>query len=142
MIPYLNRDQREQLLILTMLIPLVDELLKHDKFKPAQKYIKTGRTYLHKGWGEIRDRIDQKEFLKLIRLSEQSKLVLQAKTNPAKDEVIVNMEDLYDLGAAAIGNECTGCVKHDWRTCKSRELLSRLSIPGAQELTSDCEYRQ
>lgn len=142
MITHLNQEQREQLLLLTMLIPMTDELVKHEKFTVARKFLRTGRTFLHKGWGEIRGQLDQKEFLKLIRLQEQSKLVLKAKTNPEKDQVIVNMEDLYDLASAAIGKECSGCVKHDWRTCKLRELMSNLTIPETQERSSDCQYRQ
>lgn len=142
MISYLNQEDREQTLLLTLGIGIAEELIKKDKFKVARKHLKTGRYFLYRAWRDISGNLEKSDFKKLIRLQENHKVILQAKTHPTKDQAIVNLEDLYDLAEAAMGNACVGCQKHDWKTCSLRDKLEAINIPAAQEMISDCEYRQ
>lgn len=142
MIPYLKQDDREQILLMSLGIGIAEEMIKKEKFKVARKHLKTGRYFLHRAWKDISTNLEKDDFKRLVRLQQDHKVILKAKANPAKDEVVVNLEALFDLAGIAMGNTCADCNKNDWKSCIIREKLNQCNIPAAQERVSDCEYRQ
>lgn len=142
MIPYLKQEDREQILLVALGIGIADEMIKKEKFKVARSHLKTGRYFLNRAWKDISSNLEKDDFKKLVRLQQDHKVIIKAKTNPEKDEAIVNLEALFDLAGIAMGNTCTDCQINEWKMCNIREKLSRCNIPAAQERISDCEYRQ
>lgn len=141
-IPYLNRDQQEQLLLLTLNIVTFEELAGHDKFKFAKGDLLRARSFGKRAYDAIKKRLDQKDLKKVDKLAGQSKLVIKSKAAPEKDQAIIDVTLLQDLTAYAIGNNCRGCERHDWKKCYLRALLMDTWCPPAQETKTDCQYRQ
>jgi hypothetical protein len=141
-IPYLNRDQQEQLLLLTLNIVTLEELAKQDKFRFAAGDLRRARAFAQRAYDAIKDRLDPHDLQKIAKVAEQSKLVIRAKTQPTKDQAVIDVTLLQDLTAYAIGNHCRGCERHDWKKCYLRALLMDTWCPPAQETKTDCQYRQ
>ncbi|KKX53261.1 hypothetical protein X546_20505 [Brevibacillus borstelensis cifa_chp40] len=79
-IPYLNRIQQEQVLLLTLNVVTLEELANQEKFKFAAGDLRRARTFAQKGYDAIKDRLDPHDHRKIARLADQSKIVIRSKT--------------------------------------------------------------
>lgn len=141
-IPYLNRDQQEQMLLLTLNMVTLEELAKQEKFKFAAGDLRRARSFAQRAYDAIKTQLDPHDLDKVNKIAVESKLLIRARTHPAESQGIIDVPLLHDLTMYAIGSNCRGCTKHDWKKCHLRSILMDTYCPPAQETKTDCQYRQ
>jgi hypothetical protein len=139
---YLNRDQQEQIILMTTGLGVMELLAEQEKFRAARGDLLRARSFGRNALNKIRESVDPDAFTRLRNLADNTKLIIRPKTSPDEGEVNVKLSRLYDLHMAAIGNHCRGCERHDWKKCHLREVLKDTHCPPAQETKTDCEYKQ
>ena len=139
---YLNRDQQEQVILMTVGMGVMELLADQEKFKAAKGDLKRAVGFANRALNQIRETVEPDSFNKLRSLADSTKLIIKPKTSPDESEIKVKMDSLHDLQMMAMGNQCRGCVRKDFHKCALRELLMETNCPPAQETRTDCQYRQ
>lgn len=139
---HLNRRQIEQMATVTLAISIVQEMESDQRFKAGITNLKRGRSFMYKGIQQIGETMEDNDKRKLVRVPDTTKVVLLPITSPQKDETVVKSEALASLAEYAIGKECVGCERNDWRKCRLREVLMETWIPAANDCKNDCQYKQ
>lgn len=139
---YLNRDQQEQVILMTTGIGVMELLADQDKFKPARPDLLRARSFGKRALDKINEIVEPDTFAKLRSLADSTKLIIRPKTSPDESEIKVKAESLYNLHMMAIHNHCRGCNLEDYRNCFLRNVLIETHCPPVQETKSDCQYRQ
>lgn len=139
---YLNRDQQEQIILMTVGMGVMEILAEQDKFRSARADLLRARSFGKRALDNLREVVEPDSFTRVRSLADSTKLVIRPKTSPEESEINIKMSRLHDLHAAAIGNHCRGCDKKDFKKCPTRELLMDTHCPPAQETKTDCQYRQ
>ncbi|MGD8188540.1 DUF5651 domain-containing protein [Brevibacillus ginsengisoli] len=81
-----------------------------------------------------------KKFKTLVR---NSRLKLVDNNTPKNDLIRVSQSALYRLAERAIGKDCTGCERKDWKECDLRADLMETWIPTAQDnCRKECQFKQ
>lgn len=141
-IPYLNREQQEQMLLLTLNIVTLEEMAKQEKFKFAAADLRRAKSFAQRAYKAIEAELDENDLQKVSRIAAQSKLLIRTRTQPGESQTIIDVPLLQDLSTYAIGNTCRGCERKDWKKCYLRAVLMDTWCPPAQETKTDCQYRQ
>lgn len=141
-IPYLNREQQEQMLLLTLNMVTLEELAKQEKFKFAAGDLRRARSFAQRAYEAIKEQLDPHDLNKVNKIAVESKLLIRTRTQPGESQGIIDVPLLHDLTMYAIGSNCRGCTKHDWKKCHLRAVLMDTYCPPAQETKTDCQYRQ
>lgn len=139
---YLNRDQQEQVILMTTGMGVMELLADNAKFKSARGDLRRAVAFAKRALDQIQASVDQDSFMRLRSLADRSDIILKPLSSPQKSEIVVKMDDLYELQSAAIHNHCTGCQVKQYKKCKLRDLLMQTHCPPANESKSDCQYRQ
>jgi hypothetical protein len=139
---YLNRDQQEQIILMTTGLGVMEILAEQEKFRAARGDLLRARSFGRNALNKIRESVDPDAFTRLRNLADSTKLIIRPKSSPDEGEVNVKLSRLHDLHMAAIGNQCRGCDREDWKNCYLRTLLMDTHCPPAQETKTDCQYRQ
>lgn len=139
---YLNRDQQEQIILMTTGLGVMELLAEQEKFRAARGDLLRARSFGRNALNKIREKVDPDAFSRLRNLADSTKLIIRPKSSPDEGEVNVKLSRLHDLHMAAIANHCRGCEQKDYKKCPIRELLVDTHCPPAQESRTDCQYRQ
>lgn len=139
---YLNRDQQEQVILMTTGIGVMELLADQDKFKPARPDLLRARSFGKRALDKISEIVEPDTFAKLRSLADSTKLIIRPKSSPDESEITVKLETLHDLHILAIGNHCRGCTLENYKKCFLRHVLMETHCPPTQETKNDCQYRQ
>lgn len=139
---YLNRDQQEQIILMTVEMGVMEILAEQHKFQAARGDLLRARSFGKRALDGIRSAVDPEALYKVRSLADSTKLIIRPKTNPDESEINIKMSRLNDLQMLAIGNTCSGCTRQDYKKCQTRDLLMDTHCPPAQETKTDCQYRQ
>lgn len=141
-IPYLNRRQSENLAFLTMSLQRAEALIQEPVFGPEHADLKRGRTYLRKAYDQIMSRCQEEDRKKYSNTHKNFYLKVVPNSTASPNEMIIRTEYVAQLAEAAIGQQCVGCEKHDWKQCPLRPVLMNVGVPAANDDLKDCQYKQ
>lgn len=139
---YLNQEQQNQIILMGIGIGVMELLADQAKFKAARGNLRRARSFARRALDELGENVDKKSFLKVRKLTNESKVLLKPLTSPEEGEIKIEIPKLLDLQMLAIGNTCSGCTRQDYKKCPTRDLLMDTHCPPAQETKTDCQYRQ
>lgn len=140
---YTNNRQREIIALLSLPIAYVGDAEQDELFKPALKEIRTARTNLQKAMLKVGEQLQPEEAAKFNRIDSRFKVKLVPISDRSPNQMVVNIQDVFDLAEFAVGQNCFGCQKHDWKKCKLRQvLMSSVEIPAANDTRGECPYKQ
>lgn len=140
--PYLNQDQQNQIVLLGVVIGVMKEMAKQEKFQEAHEDLIQAAVLGKSALKKIRECVDEKSYSTAQNLAGETKIILKPLTSPEEGEIKIKIPRLYDLHALAIGNTCRECQRRDYKKCPTRDLLIETHCPIAQDTTTDCQYRQ
>lgn len=146
---YFNRIDREQHIVMMVFNLVISEWLDKNKSltKEERRYIKTGLTWLKKGYNSMIARSDPKYIKSLKNTARHCDLFLEDNTGRVLssqkiDTRTIALEDFYDLSEFAMEGKCSRCKDGNKNTCESYDLFIRLGIPPFCEDTDGCPYKQ
>lgn len=147
---YLNKETKENLLGLMVTFDMFfRRLLEHESkmksiFGPGWKLLKSARGFIRRAYRHMEDEIGLEEAEKIYKLQHHINIAIIGRYAPKKDEASIPVDPvaLQDLSELAMGQQCTGCSKCNWKECRLFQVLRRADIPAAQEVKNDCPYRQ
>lgn len=143
---YFNRYDREQHVVMMVFNFITCEWLERCKSitKEERKYIKTGLTWLKKGYESMIVRSSEEYIKTLKNTAKHCDLFLEDNTGRRAQEQKIEtktliLEDFYDLAYHSLV-ACHGCTKEDHENCRTYSLFMRLAIPPFTEETDRCPY--
>lgn len=140
---YTNRRQRENFALLNMAINEIDAMAQDKLFKPGLANLRRGKAFVLKGLKEIGDTLAIDERKRFDNLERICTVQIIEKTKVTNDMIRVSQEALYNIAEIAIGKECIGCEKHDWKGCQLRKNLSDAWVPPVRDNSrTECQYKQ
>lgn len=140
---FANKRQREHLAVLSQITTEIDNIEKDPFFKVSLPDFRRARTYLSKALAAVGRTLNDSEEKKFNTLLRNSFLKLVDKNAPRNDLIRVSQSALYRLAERAIGKECVGCEKMDWKKCELRTDLMETWIPTAQDnCRKECQFKQ
>ncbi|HZG16947.1 MAG TPA: DUF5651 domain-containing protein [Candidatus Bathyarchaeia archaeon] len=143
MIAYLNKDQRENYILLNLLDETLKDLIKDKNFQFASKDLKSARSFTERAFNAIESNLDKNELQKVGKLARVSRISITQRTNPQTDEVVVPVFYLENLAEKVIAGHCVGCTREDWRNCEIKRDLEETHIPGVvKDSRHGCKYSQ
>lgn len=147
---YVGKKIRERLVALMALTAIIEEF-KEDEARYREMFGKRSFSWLkqaaslitkafHDGLSpnvgtEESERIHNdatKYRVYLVRLTEK----------PPLDHMSLPADDLYELGAIAIGKQCTGCTIQKHKECPLYQILHKVEMPEVHEEKGKCPYVQ
>jgi hypothetical protein len=146
---YLNQVNKEKSATLFVLLQIFEHF--HNQEKRSKElfgtkgwgWLKTSKTFLMKAMESFSETVGPDEWSKIRKLALHSDFVVISKNvKPGAAELVVKEEAFHDLAELAMGRDCLGCNKCDWKQCKVFNVLQAADIPAAQEVKNDCPYRQ
>ena len=147
---YLNRQNRERIIGLLVQNAIFHQMMEHEErykelFGEGWRWFKQSRTLLIKALNHVADNIGHDQVEKLHNVAKQSDFAVVSRYAPkdsTKATIGVEVDSLYDLASLAVGKECSGCTKKDYKKCHMFQVLQKCDIPAAVETKRDCPYRQ
>lgn len=140
--PYLNGDQQNQIVLLGVVIGVMEEMAKQEKFQEAHADLLHAAVRGKSALKKIRKCVDEKSYSTAQNLASETKIILKPLSSPEEGELKIKIPRLLDLHALAIGNTCRGCERKDYKKCPTREILLETHCPITQDTKTDCQYRQ
>ena len=147
---YLNRENKEKAIALFILPNITDHYIKQeDKAKElfgskGFGWLKMAKSFLTKSIEELAVNVGPEEWMKIHKVARHSDFIIMSRGVKPSDQAVqpVKTDALYNLAEIAMGRECVGCSKCDWKKCRVFHALRDADIPAAQETKKDCPYRQ
>ena len=143
---YFNRFDREQHVLMMVYNYITLGWLDRCKSitKEERRYIKTGLTWIKKGYDSMIVRSSEEYIKTLKNTAKHCDLFLEDNTGRIASKTVdtrtIVLEDFYDMADHALV-ACRGCTKQDHENCNTYKLFMRLAIPPLTETTDDCPYR-
>lgn len=128
--------------VLTHAVFAMETLAEEDTFASFRGDLNRGKAFAKKALKQIVVAATPEDKTKYKNTATKYKLLIVPESSPKAEEVIVSKECLGDLASFAIGNQCVGCEREDWRKCELRVTLQDAGIPAANDCKKDCQYRQ
>lgn len=145
MVTYLNRRNKQHVMMLALLAGLLPEAEKSLKLEKGdiRKNFRMAATFAQKGIDLLLSTIDLEQSKALIRAVKHNQLELVPDYSKFTENIFKeSTENIYNIAEVAIEARCIGCKITDIEGCELRKAMINFDIPVFTEQCPDgvCPY--
>ena len=138
---YLNGEERQQAMFFLIAHGITTGVMVENgknMSKEEIKCLKFVATYLDKFLEAVRERVGDKELIRVARESKDYTAVLKPRNFDGLYTIDKNA--LEEIARMAVEANCFGCNKEDWHNCELYKYMHKAGMGKADEIPGKCDF--